>query len=43
VQLELCWRAYMHEAPPYRWHDARAAQISPLLRRMVQTLLDWQP
>jgi N-formylglutamate deformylase len=24
VQLEMCWRAYMDEAPPYRWHDARA-------------------
>jgi N-formylglutamate deformylase len=43
VQLEMCWRAYMDEAPPYRWHDQRAAQVTPLLQRMVQSLLDWRP
>ena len=43
VQLEMCWRAYMDEAPPYRWHDARAAAVTPLLQRLVRTLLDWTP
>ena len=43
VQLEMCWRAYMDESPPYRWHDERAAQVAPFLRVLVQTLLDWQP
>jgi N-formylglutamate deformylase len=43
VQLEMCWRAYMDEAPPYRWHEARAAEVTPLLRRLVQVLLDWRP
>lgn len=43
VQLEMCWRAYMDEAPPYRWHEQRAAGITPVLQRMVQAMLDWQP
>jgi len=43
VQLEMCWRAYMDETPPYRWHAARAAEVTPLLRRLVQAMLDWRP
>jgi N-formylglutamate deformylase len=43
VQLEMCWRAYMDETPPYRWHDGRAAQVTPLLRALVQTMLSWRP
>ena len=43
VQLEMGWRAYMEEAPPYRWNDARAASVTPLLERVVQTLLRWTP
>jgi N-formylglutamate deformylase len=43
VQLEMCWRAYMDEAPPYRWHEARAAEVTPLLRSLVQTMIDWRP
>jgi N-formylglutamate deformylase len=43
VQLEMCWRAYMDETPPYRWHEARAAQVTPLLRQLVQALLAWRP
>jgi N-formylglutamate deformylase len=43
VQLEMCWRAYMDENPPYRWHAERAATVTPLLRALVQTLLDWKP
>jgi N-formylglutamate deformylase len=43
VQLEMCWRAYMEETPPYRWHDERAAQVTPLLRALVQTMISWRP
>jgi N-formylglutamate deformylase len=43
VQLEMAWRAYMDEAPPYAWHDAKAAAVQPLLRRLVQALRDWKP
>ncbi|MDP1650559.1 MAG: N-formylglutamate deformylase [Rubrivivax sp.] len=43
VQLEMCWRAYMDESPPYRWHETRAAEVTPLLRRLVQAMLAWQP
>lgn len=43
VQLEMCWRAYMEETPPYVWHAERAAQVTPLLRALVQTLIDWHP
>ena len=43
VQLEMCWRAYMDEAPPWRWDDTRAAQVTPLLRRLVQSMIDWRP
>ena len=43
VQLEMCWRAYMDETPPYVWHEARAAEVTPLLRRLAQTMIDWRP
>jgi N-formylglutamate deformylase len=42
VQLEMCWRTYMDEDPP-RWNDARAAEVTPLLRALVTTLRDWKP
>lgn len=43
VQLEMTWRAYMEETPPYRWHEARAAAVAPLLHRLVQAMIDWRP
>ncbi len=43
VQLEMCWRAYMEETPPYRWDEGRAAQVTPLLRALVSTLIGWRP
>jgi N-formylglutamate deformylase len=43
VQLEMAWRAYMDEAPPYAWHEAKAAAVQPLLQRLVQVLRDWRP
>lgn len=43
VQLEMCWRCYMPEAPPYAVDAARAATLQPVLRALVQTMLDWRP
>ena len=43
VQLEMCWRAYMDEAPPYRWDEGRAAAVTPLLQQLVQVMTDWRP
>ncbi len=43
VQLEMCWRCYMREEPPYTWDEARAAQVQPLLRQLLQALLAWKP
>lgn len=43
VQLEMCWRAYMEESLPCAWHEGRAAEVTPLLRRLVQTMIDWRP
>ena len=42
VQLEMCWRAYMDENP-IGWNDSRAAEVRPLLQRLVQTLVHWRP
>jgi N-formylglutamate deformylase len=42
VQLEMCWRAYMDEAPP-AWNDERAAKVRPLLQALVQALIHWRP
>ena len=33
----------MSKAPPYRWHEGRAAAVKPLLQGLVQTLLGWRP
>jgi N-formylglutamate deformylase len=43
VQLEMCWRAYMQEEPPLVWHPACAAEVTPLLRQLVQVMTGWRP
>lgn len=43
VQLEMCWRAYMDETPPFVWHADKAAAVTPLLRRLIDTLIAWRP
>lgn len=44
LQLEMCWRCYLpDEAEPARWSDAKAAEVQPLLRELLQTLLRWRP
>jgi N-formylglutamate deformylase len=42
VQLEMCWRTYMDE-DPRGWNDARAAEATPLLTRLVRTMVEWRP
>lgn len=43
IQLEMCWSCYMTEAPPWAWDAAHAAQVQPLLGRLVDTMLAWRP
>jgi len=43
VQLEMCWRCYLDEARPGTWDAQRAAEVTPLLRALVQALIDWRP
>lgn len=43
VQLEKCWSCYMAEQPPYRLDAARAAALHPVIRALVQAMLDWSP
>ena len=41
VQLEICWSCYMEESPPFRYDPSRAAKLQPLLRRVMETMLDF--
>lgn len=41
VQLELGQRTYMEEAAPYRYRPELAAQLQPVLRSLLQAMLDW--
>jgi N-formylglutamate deformylase len=43
VQLEMCWRCYLDEAHPAEWRAERAAPVTPLLRALVQAMIDWRP
>jgi N-formylglutamate deformylase len=43
VQLEMCWRCYMQESPPFVYDPALATNVQPLLRTLIQTLIDWRP
>ena len=43
VQLEMCWRCYLDEASPSTWNAARAAEVTPLLRELVETMVAWRP
>ena len=43
VQLEMCWSTYMDEEPPYELDPQRAAQLEPVLRKLLQTALAWRP
>ncbi len=41
VQLEMCWRCYMAETPPFRLDPSRVARIEPVLRALLQSMLDF--
>jgi N-formylglutamate deformylase len=41
LQLELSQRTYMEEQPPFHYRPDLAAQVQPLLRQLVQSLIDW--
>jgi N-formylglutamate amidohydrolase len=41
VQLELSQITYMEEDPPFTFREDRAAGVRPVLRRILQTILDW--
>jgi N-formylglutamate deformylase len=44
VQLEMCFSCYMaQEAPPWTLDAARVAQLQPVLRALLQAMLDWRP
>ena len=43
VQLEMCWRCYLDETRPHSWDATRAAEVMPVLRELVQTMLEWRP
>jgi N-formylglutamate deformylase len=43
VQLEMCWCCYMAEEPPYQIDPQRAQRVTPVLRALVQTMIDWKP
>jgi N-formylglutamate amidohydrolase len=41
VQLELSQITYMDEDPPFAFREDLAANIRPVLRRLLETALDW--
>ena len=43
VQLELAQRTYMNEAPPFEYRDDLAEKVQPVLKQMVQAMIDWRP
>ncbi len=43
AQLEMCWRCYLDETNPAEWQAERAAAVAPLLRELVQAMIDWRP
>lgn len=40
VQLELAQLNYMDEQPPYRWREDRASDLQPLLKKLIEDLLE---
>jgi N-formylglutamate deformylase len=41
IQLEMCQCLYMDEAPPFAWRQAAAAEVQPLLAKMLGVALEW--
>jgi N-formylglutamate deformylase len=43
VQMEKCYGTYMNDHAPWQLNEQRVARLQPLLRRLLQTMLDWHP
>ncbi len=43
IQLELSQATYMDETPPYGFRPDKAVRIQPVLKHLLETLLDWKP
>ena len=43
VQMEMCQSRYMQEALPFTYLEAEAAQVQPLLQRLLEIMLAWKP
>lgn len=43
IQLELTWRNYMEEHPPYRYVPQRAEKLKIVLKELLQALIEWRP
>ena len=43
LQLELSQRTYMDEAAPFTFREDLAEQVRPVLKQLLQELLDWRP
>ncbi|MFQ5568096.1 MAG: N-formylglutamate deformylase [Rhodothermales bacterium] len=41
IQLELSQRTYLDEAPPFAYRDDRARRVRPVLRQVLEALLEW--
>ena len=41
IQMELAQVAYMHEDPPARYDLDRAARLRPVLRAVMEAVVDW--
>jgi N-formylglutamate amidohydrolase len=41
LQLELTWRTYMEEGPPYAYLPDRAGRLKAVLRAMLESGMDW--
>ncbi|MEM9474026.1 MAG: N-formylglutamate deformylase [Pseudomonadota bacterium] len=43
IQMELAQSTYMHEAPPWTYHPARADALRAHLKTILETLIRWRP
>ncbi len=41
LQLEMCQCTYMDESPPFEFRDDLAAGVRPILRKLLEAVLNW--
>jgi N-formylglutamate deformylase len=41
IQLEMCQCLYMNEAPPFEYRPGLAAEVQPLMGKMIEAALGW--